>query len=210
MKVITIISFLILFSCASKNDLEIKNELNNYDIKVIVHNKDSLFVGIPFSYSIKNNSSGLIYLYDYGFKFENEFMRPIIFNEDKINLELNNQIDSKKIEPHTSKLFHIYNFMLVSNTKIDSSYWFEKKFKNQIQEKNLLIDDAKNYRKTEDFFRLKKLFENDSISFVFKNNDEYYIFKSARIGEDKFNTITSDDLSKKPNLRTESIYKPRN
>lgn len=210
MKIITIIGFLILFSCASKNDLEIKNELNNYDIKVILHNKDSLFVGIPFSYSIKNNSSSLIYLYDYGFKSENEFMRPIIFNEDKLNLELNNQGDSKKIKPHTSKLFHIYNFMLVSNTNIDSSYWFGKKFKNQIQEKKILIDDAKNYRKTEDFFRLKKLFENDSISFVFKNNDEYYIFKSARIGEDKFNTITSDDLLRKPNLRTESIYKPRN
>lgn len=200
---------LVLSSCVSKKSIEINETECNLDIKVLTYNKDSLNVFFPLCYKITNNSNDEVKL-DNFLTTECEICQhPLGFNQDYENLKIGNSYERSTIPSKSSKEFFFFISKVVPNTSIDSSYWFNKEFKFLYNESKKLSKSQINFKTKPQFMMLKKMYENDSISFIFKYDDDYILIKSAKLFENKFITITSDDIKLDVNKVDQSVFQPK-
>jgi len=209
-KSIYIILMISFISCSSKKDVEITEIPNNYDIVVFPHNQDTLIVDIPITFIIKNQSLSSINLTNFSANLP-DYINWIILYDKKGEL-MSSYEKAENIGGYSSKEVLYFIPKLIPKRLIDSSYWCENCLKkNFIGNKLILAQDLKKFKETKEFETIKKMFVNDSVNFLFRdNNDEFIFSKTGRLSENKFYTTTLEDIKKmnKNQLTNTSVFNP--
>ncbi|MDI1256629.1 MAG: hypothetical protein PSV16_11070 [Flavobacterium sp.] len=202
--ILTVIGVILCLSCGG-NSIAITEVPNDYDAKIMPYDKseDSLNVFIPISYRIKNNDFHNIVLWSFNQKSCKDYTYRMTYTAEGIGFDAGLK-GERKIPAQSSVLYTFVVSALIAKSDIDSSYWYNKSLSEMSRTRDKLTSNLKNMQSPK-FRQLYHSLDTDSIAFTFREENGNMIIKSAKLHEDKYNTISAATLKKED--YEQSIYR---